>query len=244
MYKINGTNLFDSCGFLADSSRDSVNSFERPNNPAEVFSHTWENGIKEFDLATMPGDAPRLFKITGTIFATSEADYNLKKAALETVVKVQKATIYVQEIDETVNAKFKGFTSWNRITPIKGSSQIVTKVSMEFDELLGLTFPVSGIFYGATSSVPVTAADVQAMNSTVFANEVIVNTGISGRIINLVLQGDKSITSVTDLDNPLFGNVSYPLTSTITIGAITYKIYSLQLGAPYSTNHRHKFIIA
>jgi hypothetical protein len=244
MYKINGTNLFDSCGFLADSSRDSVNSFERPNNPAEVFSHKWENGVVDWDLTTVPGDEPRLFKITGTIFATSEADYNLKKAALETIVKVQKATIYVQEIDETVNAKFKGFTAWSRLTPIKGSSQIVTKVSMEFDELLGLIFPTSAIYYGTSSSVPITAADVQALTAVPFTSTVEVQTGTFNRIISLALQSDHGITSVTDLDNPYFPAVTYTLSGTVTIGTTNYKIYSLQLGAPYSTNHRHKFTIA
>jgi hypothetical protein len=243
MYKINGKNLFSSCGFLADGSRDSVNSFERPNSPAEVFSHKWDNGIVDWDLTTMPGNAPRLFKITGTIFATSEADYNLKKAALEALVRVQKATIYVLEIDDTVNAKFKGFTNWDRLTPIKGSSQILTKVSMEFDELLGLSLPVYGVYSGASASVPLTAAALQALTASVFANEIIVNTGTTNRVINLGLQSDKTITSITDLDNTMFPGLTYPLQSTVTIGTVVYKIYSLQLGAPYSTNHRHRFII-
>lgn len=244
MYKINGTDLFSSCGFIADSSRESSNSIERPADPAEVFSHTWPDGTTEYDLVTVPGKKARTFKLTGYITAVSEADYIFKKQTFEALIRVQIATIYNEHIGVTVNAKLNKIATWERLTAVKGASNIITRVSVEFNELLGVALPVYGLYYGSSASVPLTATEVQSLNTAVFANEVTTDTGVVNRVISIAIQSDKSITSVNDLDDPLFGTVVYSLKGTVTIGAANFNVYSLELGAPYSTNHRHKFIIA
>lgn len=244
MYKINGTDLFSSCGFLANRSRESVNSFERPRNAAEVFSHKWDNGVVEYDLATLPAQEPRVFRIAGFLFATSEADYNLKKANLDALVRVQKQTIYVQQIDTTVSAKFKAYTQWERVTKIKGSSQIVIKVAMEFDELLGIAIGSYNVFYGAASAVPLTAAALTPFSQGVVGTEITIPTGITGRVIFLALQSDKSIATALDLDNPIFPVIAMPLQGTVTVSGINYRVFALELGAPYSTNHRFKITLS
>jgi hypothetical protein len=244
MIKINGIDLYSSCGFLPDSSRETSNSMERPNNPTEVFSHRWDNGVVEYDTRAIPGKEPRIFKLSGCLHAISEADYNLKTTSLDALVRVPKVVIYHQEIDKTVNAKFKQYTGWNRLTPIKGSSQIITKISMEFDELLGIEFQEYTVYSGGSSAVPYTATEVQALNAAVFTKEFIVNTGTTSRIINIVLQSDKNIISITDLDNSMFPTVQYSLKGLVTVAGVNFRVFSLELGSPYSINHRHKFIIS
>jgi hypothetical protein len=244
MYKINGTNLFDSCGFLADKSRDSSGSFERLADPADVFSHTWENGNVDWDLNTVPGKKPRTFKLVGYITATSEADYFLKKDRFEVLIRSRIAVIYNDQTGTTVNAKLSKIPVWDPITGSKGRAIIYTKISCEFDELVGIALPVYGLYFGASSAVPTTTAMVTALTAGPFATTIDVQTGTTNRVISIAIPEGHSITSVTDLDNPLFPAVTYTLQGTIVVGSVNYYIYSLQLGAPYSTNHRHRFIIA
>lgn len=244
MYKIDGTDLTQAIGFLPDADRTTANSFERPRDVAPVYSYKWPDGVVEYDLTTIPGEEPRAFQIKGLLYATSETDYKTKKSALRTLVKKPYNTIYASEVEETVNAKFEKFTQWERLTPIKGSTQIVTRVAMSFNEVLGLTFPTYGLYYGPSASIPTTAANVLALTAAPFANEVQISTGTTQRVISIAIQEGKTITSATDLTAGIFGAVNYLQRGTVVINSVTYRIYSLELGAPYSTNHTHKIVIA
>lgn len=242
-YKVDGVDLFTSIGFLADVNKATSNSIEQPADVAPVFSHIWDDGFVEYDLVTIPSDQPRKFKIEGHLYATSEADYNTKKANLETLRKKPYSTIYSPELDETVTAKFSSFSTWQRLTPIKGQTKIVTKIAMEFNEVLGIVLPTYSIYYGPSDAIPTTADQVIALTSGVFANEITMNTGTAKRFMNIAIQTGRTLVSVTDLDS-IFSAVSYTFRSTVTIAGNSYNIYSLELGLPYSINHRHKFIIS
>jgi hypothetical protein len=244
MYKINGTDLFSSCGFLADGSRESSNSFERPADPAEVFTHAWDNGFVEYDLLTIPRRKARVFLITGYLHAKDEADYLFKKQNFDALIRVQIATIYAEELGVTVNAKLNKITRWERVTPIKNASQIMVRVGVEFNELVGIDLPVYGLFYGASALIPATSGQVQALTASPSAAEVILQTGSTYRIFSIAIQQGKAISSVNDLDGGLYSAISYTLRNTVAVNGVTYNVYALELWAPYSTNHRHKITIA
>ncbi len=242
-YKIDGIDLFTSVGFLADVNRATSNSIEQPANVSEVFSHTWDDGFVEYDLVTIPGDQPRKIRIEGHLYATSEADYRSKKSSLEVIRKKPYSTIYSPELDSTINAKFESFSTWQRLTPIKGQTKIVTKIAMDFNEVLGIALPTYSIYYGPSDTIPNTAAQVTALNSGEFANEITMDTGTTKRIMNIAIQTGRTIVSTTDLDS-VFGAVTYTQRGTVTIAGNSYNIYSLELGLPYQPSHRHKFIIS
>ena len=245
-YKINGVDT-GSFGFVPESGRNTSNSFEQPNDPKTVFSHEWadEDGI-EYDNVSPIARSARVFKLDGYLYADSEVDYNTNKSGLLDILSDPILTLFASEVNVTVNAKFKGFSTWQRMTQIKGSTKIVTKVTMEFNELMGTDLPVYDLYYGPADSIPVTAGDVTALTDAVYSTNVTMNTGTTYRFFSLAIQVGKSIVSVTDLDAGVFGDVTsqYTLRGTATISAHTYNIYSMEVAIPYSTSHRHKFILS
>jgi hypothetical protein len=136
-YIVNGSDLFTLAGFIADGNRTTSNSIERPRNPKPSYSYDFkdENGI-EYDLSSPVFEEPRIFRIEGYLFATSEADYKAKKTALEALLKSGVLTIYASQIEETVKARFKSFPTWERLTKIKGQAKIVVRIAIELDEFI------------------------------------------------------------------------------------------------------------
>lgn len=245
-YRLNGTDIAN-LGFIADSSRNTSNSFEQSNDPKPVFSHEWgdENGV-EYDNVSPVVKQARSFKLDGYLYAVSEGEYVSNKAALLALLYQPILTISATEVNVTVNAKFKGFSTWQRMSQIKGSDKIVTKVTMEFNELMGTSIPTYDLYYGPSAALPTTALQVQALNQTTYAGSVILNTGVTYSRFSFGIKNDKSIISVTDLDGGGFYDLTdlYTLRFSTTISGNTYDIYSLENALSYSINHRHQFILA
>jgi hypothetical protein len=104
------------------------------------------------------------------------------------------------------------------------------------------------IFYGPTSSTPVTSSDVRALSNKVFtdsANPFNLNTGNVYRHFVAAFPASMSIVEVLDLD-ALNANITanYLLTN-IDIedggGTLTsYKVYTMTNAIPYTDDHRHR----
>jgi hypothetical protein len=135
--KINGYDLYSGFGIMLSSDRATTNSFEVPNDPKPVFSHDWggEDGI-EYDLTSPISLAPRVFTITGTMFADTIDNYNASKLALSSVLYGNYVTVEIPELSIKVNAKLKpGGMKWQRLTPIT-AERIVAYLSFQLDEVM------------------------------------------------------------------------------------------------------------
>lgn len=102
------------------------------------------------------------------------------------------------------------------------------------------------IYYGSSATQPITNSDVVSLNQTPFAANVTLNTGITNRFFTVAFEQSVSITSIIDLDLPLFNDLTtdYLYKGNVTISGLTYKIYTLELAIPYSTNHRHQITLS
>jgi hypothetical protein len=134
MYKINGYDLYAAFGIYPDQDRTTADSFEKPAEPVEVFSHNWGNGVVEYDLNATPQLKPRLFTIKGTLYVETFADYQATMLAVNTVLYENYVTLESTAVGVKVNAKLKGIPTWNRLTPLDGKIAIL--VAFQFDEVL------------------------------------------------------------------------------------------------------------
>lgn len=252
-YRVNGYDLFELAGFIADGGRVTSNSIERPRSPKPTYKYDFkdEQGV-QWDFISPVFDEPRSLRLDGHIIATSEADYEAKKLALVTLLKSGLLTIYASHIEKTVSAKFKSFLTWERLTKIKGQTKIVTKIGIELDEIMDAVLPTYDLFYGSSAGFPLTQSAVQNLTNAAFSNVVELQTGTVNRVFSIVIQSDKNIVSVlstpADAPNPI--GLSTEITSqytqrgTVIIGGVTYKIMSMQVGFPYSSNHKHTITLS
>lgn len=108
-------------------------------------------------------------------------------------------------------------------------------------------------FFGSTSSVPSTSAQVRALPSSNFdnVNQFNLATGTVNTIFVVAIPATKSITQVIDLGN-LNVNITsqYVLTdSSFIVNDIggtprTYKLYVMQVGTPYAVTTNHQITLA
>lgn len=136
--KINGYDLYLAFGIALNSDRSTANSFEVPNDVNPVFSHTWEDGVIEYDLDATPTQSPRVFTISGYLTVDNVDNYKATKMALTSVIYQNYVTV---EDDGTlgirVNARLKPNTiKWSRKTPLDGIRPIVVDVQFQLDEVL------------------------------------------------------------------------------------------------------------
>lgn len=134
-YKVNGYDLVSAFGIIPDADFTTADSFEKPADPVEVFSHTWEDGVVEYDLLAPSRVKPRLFTIKGTLLADSLSEYLATKAGIESVFNQNYVTLEQIDTGEKANAKLKGGGNWHRITNLS-SSKIAVQVQFQFDEVL------------------------------------------------------------------------------------------------------------
>ena len=134
-YKVNGYDLVSAFGIIPDADYTTADSFEKPADPVEVFSHTWEDGVVEYDLQAPVQLKPRLFTIKGTLIAATLADYAAIKLALNSILFENYVTLEMVDLGIKANAKLKGGASWHRITNLS-SSKIAVQVQFQFDEVL------------------------------------------------------------------------------------------------------------
>ncbi|WP_183560695.1 hypothetical protein [Mucilaginibacter sp. SP1R1] len=133
--KINGYDLYLAFGIKLNGDRSTTNSFEVPNDVNPVFSHTWEDGVIEYDLDATPTLAPRVFIINGWLIVDNLDDYLATKMALETVIYQNYVTIEDTDLQIKVNARLKpGGNKWSRQTDLTG--RIIAQVEFQFDEVL------------------------------------------------------------------------------------------------------------
>jgi len=101
-------------------------------------------------------------------------------------------------------------------------------------------------FFGATSATPTTGtarslgSELQTENAQTF----ILNTGSTLTKFAVCLPSGVTISSAIDLD-AIFAPMNYVSLGTININDIggtsrVYNLYELNIGAPYSSNHRHQ----
>jgi len=104
------------------------------------------------------------------------------------------------------------------------------------------------IFYGPTSGVPTTSAQVRALGSRIFtngSNPFNLNTGSTFVNFTAAMPNTLSITQVIDLDalnaNITSSYVNNPFNVNDAGGnATSYKVYTMTIASPYSSDHRHQ----
>ncbi|MBB6109707.1 hypothetical protein SAMN05421821_105126 [Mucilaginibacter lappiensis] len=134
--KINGYDLYLGVAIILNGDRSTTSSFEAPNDVNPVFSHTWEDGVTEYDLNAIPTLVARVFQMSGWMVVDNLDDYLASKTALQGIIYQNYVTFEDPEQGIQVNARLKpGSIKWNRLTPLD-APRIVTEVSMQFDEVL------------------------------------------------------------------------------------------------------------
>lgn len=245
-YKINGTDLNTAVGFVADDSRATSNSFERPHDDKPIFEHDYgdENG-KVYDLVSPRFKEARVLRLSGWIVASSEADYKSKKAAFAAILATPLLTLFAEEVDETVNATKPRFTTWERLTPIKGSSRIITRVVIEMDEVMNVALPTYGIYLGSSAGLLATEADVLALDALAWTTTPSLSTGTVNRFFHLVVGEGVSIVSATNV-GALFPDITllYTPQTGITVDGNPMDVYTMEIGIPYSEDRTHEFELA
>ena len=99
-------------------------------------------------------------------------------------------------------------------------------------------------FFGATSATPTTGTARSLDSEFQVSNQFILNTGSTLTKFAVCLPSGVTISSAIDLD-ALFAPMNYVSLGTININDIggtsrVYNLYELNIGAPYSSNHRHQ----
>ena len=99
-------------------------------------------------------------------------------------------------------------------------------------------------FFGATSATPTTGTARSLDSEFQISNQFILNTGSTLTKFAVCLPSGVTIASAIDLD-ALFAPMNYVSLGTININDIggtsrVYNLYELNIGAPYSSNHRHQ----
>ena len=104
------------------------------------------------------------------------------------------------------------------------------------------------VFYGPTSSVPTTSADVRSLPSSRFlsaGNTFTLNTGSTEVNFSVAMPSTQSITEVLDLDalnaNITAEYVNNPFNVDDGGGTpVLYNVYTMTIAIPYSSDHRHQ----
>ena len=120
------------------------------------------------------------------------------------------------------------------------SSQVLSSTST-------VTF-LNLIFYGPTSGVPTTSAQVRALGNRIFttgSNPFNLNTGNTLVNFTAAMPNTLSITQVIDLDalnaNITSSYINNPFNVNDSGGnATSYKVYTMTIASPYSSDHRHQ----
>jgi hypothetical protein len=104
------------------------------------------------------------------------------------------------------------------------------------------------VFYGPSSSVPVTSANVRALPSTRFlsaADTFNLNTGSTEVNFSVAMPDTESISEVLDLDALSANITSEYVNNAFNVddaggNPIAYNVYTMTVGIPYSSDHRHQ----
>lgn len=134
MIKINGYGLIEAFGIETSGDRVTADSFEKPAEPVEGFSHTWDNGMVEYDLSSPVTFKPRQFVIKGHLIVDTLDEYLITKEAVNAIILGPYVTLEKTDIGFKANAKISGIPTWNRLTDLNG--KIYVSVAFNFNEVL------------------------------------------------------------------------------------------------------------
>lgn len=108
----------------------------------------------------------------------------------------------------------------------------------------------NALFFGHSSSIPATSADVRALTGKVFYlqsnNPVVLETGMIDKIFTFAIPSPGHIDHVLDLNANSFNITPAYVSSTFSITdaggtSTTYNVYTMQMAIPYSdTSHHHQ----
>ena len=135
MYKINGYDLWTAFGIMADGDRSTADSFERLPEPIEPYSHTWPDGVVEYDLLAPVKVKPREFTIKGYMLAETIEGYTTQRANLNATIRQAYVTLEHVKLGIKVNAKLKSVGNWHRLTHFN-SDKIAVQFTLTFAEVL------------------------------------------------------------------------------------------------------------
>jgi hypothetical protein len=151
-YDINGINLYDNFGFVAESGKKGLLMFPKSK---ETYKKNWgdQNG-SEYDLSA------RYFEdntavLSGAIVAQGSADFWTKYDGLrDLLVSNDAKTLYAHNLNRNFSVYYDEMTDLDPLTPFSPSDQIIVKISLSFIVM----WPVSGIelmnnvYYGVSST--------------------------------------------------------------------------------------------
>jgi len=104
------------------------------------------------------------------------------------------------------------------------------------------------LFYGSSATAPTDSTAVRALPNkqfTTYSNPFTLNTGTTDTNFTVAIPATLSLSSVIDLDALNIDITSSYILSTFNVDdgggtAISYKVYTLTTGVPYSPSHRHQ----
>ena len=104
------------------------------------------------------------------------------------------------------------------------------------------------LFYGSSATAPTDSTAVRALPNkqfTTYSNPFTLNTGTTETNFTVAMPATLSLSSVIDLDALNIDITSSYILSTFNVNdgggtAISYKVYTLTTGVPYSPSHRHQ----
>lgn len=251
-YLLDTKDLYTEYGFVVTSGKADFLRFPKAK---ERYSYSWpdENGT-EYDLDEIPVFEDPIAVLSGYLLAETEFEFlskryqffaDLRTVGLKTLKVIDTGDEFdVFYLDNPTSEVPKGFK-------VKGTTLKAWKIEISLQTVnYTLSTPISpdpaGIYYGPSTVMPTTESQVLALTSIPYSSTVQLNTGTTMTWFNIVLPVGRNIVSVTDIDAGPFSDVTalYTFRSNITIDSVARKIISMQIAVPYSTNHRHNFILS
>jgi len=266
---INGVTGYQFQNFIGTATQ---NALSLKANDASVVHNTGNEtiaGIKNFtsiptsptpsttDRSTKVATMAAVYALSKSI-ADSSANYNTTqlftatKTSTDSVVVAPNATIltvtrsgaayyYANNTSPTGNAfYYNGGTGSIKFQDAFNSTGENVSVTYRGSRTISGT-----VYYGPSSGIPTTVGDLSALTSGLLATTFISNTGTTYRYFSLVMNQAYTISQILDLDAGAFNNITsnYIFRGTIVISGITYNVFTMINGIPYSTNHRHQITI-
>lgn len=129
-YKLDGLNLYDAFGFSVAAGSDDFLKLPTRKDPP---SYKWPEDKTEYDLSD-----PAFFfteaTLEGILEASSESDFWSKYNSLRDLLTAPgERVIEVEELSQSYKVFYKNNPLTNRLTPIKGATVIVVKMSLKFE---------------------------------------------------------------------------------------------------------------
>ena len=139
-------------------------------------------------------------------------------------------------------------TASNNANNIAYRVKVIDDFQTTYSSATTITF-YNIIFYGSSVSTPTNSTQVRNnLTNRIFtngSNPFILNTGTTNTRFTVAMPNTLSISSVIDLDSLNANITNTYINNPFTVddyygNAVSYKVYTLQVGTPYSPSHRHQ----